>query len=542
MRKNKSIQSVLNVVETCGDDARKRIRKLKQCVKDGRKAGDILMEGAAFCCLAEACNETEDLHGLLINALKAVTILKNTEEYELTAKAYSALGKAYTNQGNNAMALVCDELAYGLVKKHRIQGPTRIAALNNLSVGYHMMEATQKGIRYLNECIDLLKREDSGNDTDFVMYSLNLAQFHRDAGNLDRADGILRSIAGSVEKVDYPPLVCDYYLRCAVIRYLLKDLTSGNDCMDKAFSVFPENLFPLPLYDDLCEAAILVSKNGDRARSDRILGLMTAYAEKNSGTIEQLFAVRMMAHYYRDFGDYEKAAEYYAKYEELNEKQMREQKEMQLQLHNTTRNTEAEIRRLKRMMREKEILTSREPMTGLLNRSALLAVSSDFIETAKKRKMKVGAIFIDIDFFKQCNDTYGHAKGDEIIKTVADVCRQQETRNARFARYGGDEFFGLALGMSDEELCDMARRICRSVRDAGIPNEKNPNGGILTLSVGVVNVSVTERTDSILVIANYADKALYHAKNTGKNAIYKLEYHSSEGSNEGNATYEPIGF
>ena len=57
-----------------------------------------------------------------------------------------------------------------------------------------------------------------------------------------------------------------------------------------------------------------------------------------------------------------------------------------------------------------------------------------------------------------------------------------------------------------------------------IPNEKNPNGGRITLSVGVVNVLITDKTDTIIEIANYADKAVYYAKNAGKNAVYMLEH------------------
>ena len=158
-----------------------------------------------------------------------------------------------------------------------------------------------------------------------------------------------------------------------------------------------------------------------------------------------------------------------------------------------------------------------------------------------KKRQKVGAIFIDIDCFKECNDTYGHAKGDEIIKEVASACRRQENKNIRFARYGGDEFFGITRGLSDDEVCDIARRICISIRNAAIPNEKNPNGGILTLSAGVVNVPITDRTDTILEIANYADKAVYYAKNAGRNAVYQL-VHGENGTKAAGAAYIKIDF
>ena len=268
---------------------------------------------------------------------------------------------------------------------------------------------------------------------------------------------------------------------------------------------------------------------------------MTEFSEKNTGTMEQSISLRMMADFYKQFGDYERASAYYADFAAMNEKHMRELRETQLKLFRTTKNTEAEIRRLKRKMRKSEELVSLEPLTKLLNRSALLRVSAEFIDLAAQRKQKVGAIFLDIDFFKEYNDTYGHAAGDDVIVEVARACRKQETANVRFARYGGDEFFGITRGLSDEEVSEIARRIALSVRKADIPHEKNPNGGRITLSVGVVNVAITDSTNTILEIVNYADKAVYYAKNAGKNAIYRLD-HGSDGDENPGATFVRIDF
>ena len=541
MGKNKSLSIVLQICEKYKDNRKKQIRELKKCVRSGRRSGDIFMVGAAYYHLAEICNATDDRHGVLVNALKAVTILKDTDAYELTVWAYFFLGQAYINQGNYQMSLACDELAYGIVKRHRIKGETKISALNNLSVSYHAMEEPKKGIAYLTQCIDLLKKHDGKAYTDIVMYSINLAGCYKDIGELERAENILASIFDLLEKVDFKPLVCDYYIRRAIVAYLRKDDGTGKKYMDNALAIFPQKLYLLPLYDDLCEVSRLIIKTKDRDRSKKVFDIMDDYAENNAGTVEQLFATSVMANYYKEFGDYRLASEYFAKYQELNERQMRELKEMQMQIYDTSRSAETEIRKLKRKMRENEELVSREPLTKLLNRSALLRVSSDFIETAAKKRQKVGAIFIDIDCFKECNDTYGHAKGDEIIKEVACACRKQETKNVRFARYGGDEFFGITIGLNDDEVCDVARRICRAVKSAEIPNEKNPNGGILTLSVGVVNVPITDKTDTILEIANYADKAVYYAKNAGRNAIYEL-FHGDGKAKDAVATYIRIDF
>ena len=317
MKNSKTVAAVVRIAETYSENTKKQITELKRCVREGRKTGDILMVGAAYCLLSEAYTGEDNLHGMLVNSLKAVTILKNTDEYELLARSYFVLGQAYINQGGFQMSLVCDELAYGIVKKHRIKGDTRIMALNNLSVSYHAMEEPRKSIKYLNECIDLLKKENGENTTDLFMYSINLAGCHKDIGEFDRAEEIFDSINGLIEKVNFKPLVCDFYIRRAIVSYLREDRDSGNGYVDSALSIFPEDVYPIPLYDDLCEVAKIITKYKDRERSKKIFDIMTVYAENNPGTLEQLFAIRMMSNYYNDFGedaDRRYGAWYYRRY------------------------------------------------------------------------------------------------------------------------------------------------------------------------------------------------------------------------------------
>ena len=127
---------------------------------------------------------------------------------------------------------------------------------------------------------------------------------------------------------------------------------------------------------------------------------------------------------------------------------------------------------------------------------------------------------MDIDYFKQFNDTYGHAAGDEAIKFVARACLDEETPTVRFFRYGGDEYFGVMLEHKDRELEQIALRISEKVRASGFKHEKNPNGQKLTVSIGIVNMDVQKSDDTILDLIKYADKTLYRAKDAGKNTVF----------------------
>ena len=136
MRKNNSVSIVEKTVEQFGGDGKRLARELKRLVKDGQKAGDLLMIGVAFCNLAELCSSLDDEQGTFSYALKAVTCLKDTNSYEWLARAYMYLGVVYHYQGNFQAAMEINEMAYRLISKHRIQGTARISVLNSLASNY----------------------------------------------------------------------------------------------------------------------------------------------------------------------------------------------------------------------------------------------------------------------------------------------------------------------------------------------------------------------------------------------------------------------
>ena len=541
MKKKSSALVVKKVYETYKNDKHMLVTELKNLIREGQKTGDAAVVGAAYSFLADICQASGDLDGGVTNALKAVALLKDTEEYDITAKSYIALSYFYGLQENHQMSLIESDRAYRIVKRRRIKGKTGISALNNLANCYHHLGDYKASVRYLTECIERAKIEFPENYTSLAMYSINLANNYKYAGKPVKAKEILDSMASWIGKIEYDPLYCDYFLRRAIICFELKDAESGGRFLDEAFVHIPDKAYPDPIYDDLRKIAHILAEKDDKTRCKKIFDLMKRYEKHSRSNDSRLIAARMMAEYCGKFGETERALEYYKRVDDLFEKRLREATGIQLNICKSMRNADAEIDKMKLKMKANEALYTLEPMTKLLNRSALLTVSSDFIEKAAKKKQKIGAIFIDIDNFKECNDKYGHAKGDEIITTVADACRKEETSSIKFARYGGDEFFGIIRGLSDDEVVNIAKRICRRIREADILNGEKTNGKKVTLSVGVVNVAITDRTDTIIEIANFADKAVYYAKNAGKNAIYLLDY-SAKSDKGNNASFVKIDF
>ena len=536
MPKNNPAEKVIKLDGLYENDPHRLKTELKKLAREGAKAGDILQVGVAYHRLAVLCNDLGETDDAFSYAFKATEILKDAGDHEAAAKAFIALGFIYGEQENYQMELVNYDRAYSIITRHRIKGNTRITALNDLSTGYHSLGDYKTAKKLLTEGLALAESESEPDYSDLAMYNINLADCWRDGGQPERAKEIFDKMELWADKIEYAALKCDYHLRRAQIYYELNENANGDACVDRALACVPEDSYPLPLYDDLREVLQAALEHGDRARADALFALMQKYSGVTKSSTGHIIALKAIAGYYRVLGDYKRAAESYEALEEYTARRLEEQHRTQLNLHARMKDADVEIRNLRRKMRESEALHLLEPMTKLLNRAALLRVSEEFIGAAAKKKQKVGAIFIDIDFFKECNDTYGHPRGDEIIREVAEVCRGEETQSVRFARYGGDEFFGITRGMEDKDVVEIAKRVCAKIREANIPNEKNPHGGKLTLSAGVVNVPITGHTDTIIEIANYADKALYRAKNSGKNAIFLLDRGGGE------AEYEKIEF
>lgn len=158
-------------------------------------------------------------------------------------------------------------------------------------------------------------------------------------------------------------------------------------------------------------------------------------------------------------------------------------------------------------------------LTGIANRRNFDQELIQESRRAKRENTPFSLIMLDIDYFKAFNDTYGHLKGDECLKTVAYLLKKTLKRPSDFpARYGGEEF-AVVLPNTDEVGAGViAEELRDSIEKAGIAHGNSLCSDYLTVSLGVVTVfSEQARTPNELILA--ADKALYRSKNEGRNRL-----------------------
>ena len=168
---------------------------------------------------------------------------------------------------------------------------------------------------------------------------------------------------------------------------------------------------------------------------------------------------------------------------------------------------------------EIERLAVTDGLTGLFNHRHFQETLAQEFNRLERFSEPISLLIIDIDHFKKINDTYGHPVGDAVLKKVSGIIRKTIRNIDIPARYGGEEFAVILLGTDTNGALKMAERLRKSIADAKFSSEQNAFS--VTVSIGISTHAKEMRKKEDLV--EQADKALYHAKRTGRNRSIKWE-------------------
>ena len=186
------------------------------------------------------------------------------------------------------------------------------------------------------------------------------------------------------------------------------------------------------------------------------------------------------------------------------------------QLEQSLRETNAQ---LKLKNEELSRISSLDSLTGISNRRALDEYLSRAWNLAMRNNMEISSVFIDVDYFKLFNDSYGHQAGDKCLKEIACVIKETIKRPTDLAaRYGGEEFVALLVGTGKESATKIAEEIRTRVESLSIPHKHSVNSDHVTVSLGVATL-IPGRGMSPSALIRLSDIALYAAKQSGRNQV-----------------------
>jgi len=178
-----------------------------------------------------------------------------------------------------------------------------------------------------------------------------------------------------------------------------------------------------------------------------------------------------------------------------------------------------EIERRKEVEKRLRELSSTDGLTGLFNRRYFNEIIEKELNRAKRENSNISLIFIDIDCFKQFNDTYGHQAGDDTLKKVSNTLRKIVCRPSDLAaRYGGEELVALLPNTNSVDAFNLAEKIRIEIQKLSIPHAESitNNSDYVSISIGIATLGFNAYpyNEDIIFLA---DKALYKAKEEGRN-------------------------
>lgn len=161
-------------------------------------------------------------------------------------------------------------------------------------------------------------------------------------------------------------------------------------------------------------------------------------------------------------------------------------------------------------------------LTGVNNRRFFEQRLKEETARVRRSQVPISCLFVDVDYFKQINDTHGHVTGDHVLRHIAHIVREQVRTIDIVARYGGEEFTVILLQTNSARAIEIAERIRNRIERQ--PYLKDDGEAInLTASIGVNTLLPEDCTDDLAKTAKQfierADEALYAAKNTGRNKV-----------------------
>ncbi len=470
-------------------------------------------------------------NGDAAEALEKITriqpLLEETGQVRLYARTFSILGVIYSGMGEIRTAM--DYYIKGKVAASKYNIGNILAFLGaNIGVMYMKFGSYDKAKACFEEAvwIAMSLEEDpdseSLSDTDKAILQLNLAQCLiplKDAKGAREAFEKARSV--------FVPENADVDIYMYMIEAQLCHLEGDTEGRDKAIATVSNyngiKQAILEAFDDLMTYSIFLREIG---KDDEFIEVIKNIDELAKNTNSPYFALKSLEQKIAYYDKKEMWNNYFAATGDFYEMVKAQQHELdESNAQTLTAKLKLEEDKFERMKleQEKEALRAKsetDPLTGINNRAKINELSEVKFHEAIEKGQSFAVEIIDIDYFKEYNDTYGHQPGDEVIKKVAYAIDSVKRHYGVFAgRYGGDEFTVIFINKEYSEVSAISEEIKQKVAEYNIEHAKSKTDvKRVTISQGAFYGHPKENS-KLWDFVSGADKALYRVKEAGRNGL-----------------------
>ncbi len=207
--------------------------------------------------------------------------------------------------------------------------------------------------------------------------------------------------------------------------------------------------------------------------------------------------------------------------------------------HRVTQQTqilEQDLRERKALERQLRHLATTDSLTGVFNRRQLFEIAEKEVKRCRRYHTHLSAMVLDIDHFKQVNDSYGHAVGDDVLRVLVDICNEGLRDNDILGRMGGEEFIAIFPETDQSAAYLVAERIRRAQEERHIDLHQ---GGTVQITISIGIASMDGAIQDAQGLVNRCDRMMYLAKESGRNRTIQYPGIVKKGSEPFNKATAP---
>ena len=485
--------------------------------------GSQKLTGLGLYYLAECYWQKGEYENTMQCLTEGVSCLENARMYELLAKAHNMMGAVSDRKNNRMVALSSYYNCLQYAEKYHfyyIQG----MAESNIAYTLVRMRLRQEAIQHYRIAITCYDKSEKTYQLNYnrINCMIECGCCHMYLGEMEEALQLWHQIEQILREAPesyYSKITLEMYrIPCELLKgHEEEALKLAEDLLEQLSDrdVFEE------IMDELVILAGIMAILPDGKYLEKLIRIID---EKH---IEEYYNIFLdmypfKSEFLQKRGLTREYIDYTRQYFDLYEKYQQENREALInviELQNRLKNVTLDWANMKASNRELESLAMHDELTGLANRTFLHEYFTGSFEHAYEEHELMGVELMDIDFFKEYNDHYGHLAGDQCLKAIARVLRKQQVPGKIFcARYGGDEFLILYTGMTAEKIRRVSEDILREVRKLKIPHECSDCSNYVSVSQGVF-ARIPAGNNREWDFTSRADDLLYKAKNCGRNSI-----------------------
>lgn len=443
-----------------------------------------------------------------VNYLNRSRVLSEAAHYEdLLIRIYNFYGLFYNSISDEISAL--DYYLKSLdIAEGKCDYMQMASAYNNIATCFDVKHNYKLAIEYYQKSYDVMQYLTSDTEFTKVVSLTNLcrcAHIMKKTDNLDKYLLLFKEI--DINTVDIFKLL--YFYCISMRQQLSNDLTSFYQTIDKLLIIKDkiENLRILhQVFTNVCE---MLLENNNQEYSLLVLKLL-ANINKKADIKTKKELQKLNVRYCENFENKDIQLQAYEEFYKI----INAIEDMELETYSSGLSAKLELHqtKVKKQNLEKENehlekLMNIDDLTGTSNRRCFNHdISSDELKTADRAAIAM----LDIDYFKEYNDIYGHQKGDTVLIAVGEALNRIESENIHVYRYGGDEFSIIFINQTEEIIRKALEEIQQNIKFKAIKHEGSKTNQYLTLSCGYAYTE--EKPRDIIKLLEKADNCLYAVK------------------------------